>query len=348
MTSPINATDDRSDTTRESMDAAGKAIDWKRLVAKYQIQDVRRSVWQLINTLVPYALLWGLMPFSLRLSYWMTLVLVILAGGFVVRIFIIHHDCGHGSFFKSRTANGICGFITGILTFTPYYLWRWEHAVHHASSGNLDRRGLGDVTTWTVQEYLAASPWKRFVYRVKRHPIVLFLIAPPILFLIRQRFSTRGASRREQLSVWWTNLAILGMILIMGSMIGFKEYLILQVAVMMVASSAGVWMFYVQHQFENVYWERANKWDHVRAALEGSSFYKLPRVLQWFTGNIGYHHIHHLSSRIPNYYLEKCHRAHAIFQEIKPITLLSSLKTLRLRLWDEHRRCMVGFNQIST
>jgi omega-6 fatty acid desaturase (delta-12 desaturase) len=283
---------------------------------------------------------------SLHVSFWITLPLAILAGALLVRVFIIFHDCGHGSFFKSKTANDVVGFLTGILTFTPYYHWRWEHAIHHASAGHLDKRGTGDVWTLTVQEYLESSRWKRFAYRLARNPIILFVIAPLFLFLIRQRFVSAKANSRERWSVYWMNLAILGMAVGLSAIYGIVPYLIIQLIVIAVAGSAGVWLFYVQHQFEDVYWERGDQWDYTAAALQGSSFYKLPRVLQWFSGNIGYHHIHHLSARIPNYNLEKCHKAHPLFQTVKPITLFSSLKSFNFRLWDESNKKLIGFRQL--
>ncbi|HYG33821.1 MAG TPA: fatty acid desaturase [Clostridia bacterium] len=316
---------------------------WKDVVAKYQRPALWRALWQVVNTLVPYAGLWYLMYLSLEISYWLTVPLVLLAGAFLVRVFIIFHDCGHGSFFKSQTANHILGSITGVLTFTPYFHWRWEHSIHHASAGDLDRRGTGDVWTLTVQEYLEASRWKRFAYRLARNPVILFLIAPLFLFLIGQRFPAPKAGRRERLSVYGTNLAILLMGAGLSWVLGFKAYLILQVAVMAVAGSAGVWLFYVQHQFEGVYWERRENWDYTLAALQGSSFYKLPKILQWFSGNIGFHHIHHLSPRIPNYHLEQCHKAEPLFQSVKPVTLLSSLKSFTFRLWDEQGQRLVGY-----
>ena len=321
-------------------------LAWKEIVAKYQEPALGRSIWQMVNTLIPYAVLWYLMYRSLAVSYWITGALAVLTAGFLVRIFIIHHDCGHGSYFKSRKANDFWGFVTGVITFTPYYQWRWEHAVHHATSGDLDGRGLGDVWTLTVQEYLEASRWKRFAYRLARNPIVLFVIAPVVLFLVKHRFPTPGASKRERHSVYWTNLAILGMVVGMSWIFGIKAYLLIQVTVTAVAGSAGVWLFYVQHQFEGVYWERRENWDYATAALHGSSFYKLPKILQWFSGNIGFHHIHHLSSRIPNYNLERCHKAEPLFQTVKPITLLSSLKSFTFRLWDEQRRRLVGYSYL--
>jgi acyl-lipid omega-6 desaturase (Delta-12 desaturase) len=319
---------------------------WKEIVAQYQQPSTPRAVWQLVNTLGPYALIWFLMYLSVGVSWWLTVPLAILAGAFLVRAFIIFHDCGHGSYFKSTRANEIVGFITGVLTFTPYHHWRWEHAIHHATSGHLDKRGTGDVWTLTVQEYLESSRWRRFAYRLARNPVVLFVIAPLFLFLVRQRFPAAKASVRERRSVHWMNLAILAVAIGLGTLFGLKAYLLIQLIILMVAGGAGVWLFYVQHQFEDVYWERGSEWDFTRAALEGSSFYKLPKVLQWFSGNIGFHHIHHLSARIPNYNLERCHDANPLFHQVKPITLMASFKSFTFRLWDEQRRKLVGYGHL--
>lgn len=319
---------------------------WKGIMARYQKPAVWRSAWQVANTVVPYAVLWGLMYFSVAVSWWLTVPLAILAGGFVVRLFIIFHDCGHRSFFESRRANEIVGFIAGVLVHTPYHHWRWEHALHHGHAGDLDRRGLGDVWTLTVQEYLECSRWKRFAYRLARNPFVLFVIAPLFLFVVKYRFTVALAPRRERHSVYWTNLAMLGLAGGLIWIFGLKNYLLVELMVTMVAGTAGVWLFYVQHQFEGVYWERGEAWDYVAAALQGSSFYKLPRVLQWFTGNIGFHHIHHLDPKIPNYHLERCYKAEPLFQAVKPITLFSSLKSMTFRLWDEPRRKLVGYGHL--
>jgi acyl-lipid omega-6 desaturase (Delta-12 desaturase) len=319
---------------------------WKQIVARYQQSSTWRATWQIINTLVPYSALWYLMYLSLSVSWWLVLPLAVLAGAFLVRVFIIFHDCGHGSFYKSPAANDAVGFISGILTFTPYYHWRWEHAIHHGAAGDLDRRGTGDVWTLTVQEYLESSRWRRFAYRLSRNPIVLFILAPLALFLVRQRFVSSGANRRERHSVHAMNAAILGMAVALSVVFGLKAYLLIQLVVLMTAGSAGVWLFYVQHQFEGVYWERSENWSYTDAALRGSSFYKLPKVLQWFSGNIGFHHIHHLSPRIPNYNLEKCHDAEPLFQTVKPITLLASFKSFSYRLWDEKRRQLISYRQL--
>ena len=326
--------------------SAESAFAWKSIVARYQKPSTGRGVWQIVNTLVPYIALWVLMYFTAQISWWLTVPLAVLAGGFLVRVFIIFHDCGHGSFFKSPRANHILGTVAGFLTFTPYFHWRWEHAVHHATSGDLDRRGTGDVWTLTVQEYLESSRWKRFAYRLARNPVILFVIAPLFLFVVRERFVTAGAGRKERRSVYLTNAALLTMAMALCLVYGWQNYLFIQLVAFGVAASVGVWLFYVQHQFEGAYWERSDQWDYTTAALQGSSFYKLPKVLQWFSGNIGFHHIHHLSSRIPNYHLEKCHKAEPLFQTVKPVTLWSSLKSLTFRLWDEQERRLVGYRHL--
>lgn len=319
---------------------------WQKIVAAYQTPHAGRSWWQVINTLVPFFLLWILMVLSLDVSYWLTLLLAFPTAGFFARTFIIFHDCGHGSFFKSKRANDIMGYITGIITLTPYHRWRHDHAVHHASVGDLDRRGVGDIMTLTVKEYQNKSAWERLVYRVTRHPLALFTVGPLGLFLINNRFSTRTSGKRERYSVYWTNLALLIILLVMSLTIGLKAFFLVLLPVMVIGTTAGVWLFYVQHQFEGVYWERHERWDYLSAALKGSSYYKLPRILQWFSGNIGFHHIHHISPRIPNYYLEKCHRENPMFQNVQTLTLLSSLKCMFLNLWDEDNGKLVGFGDL--
>ena len=325
-----------------------ETAEWKKIVARYQKPSVWRATWQILNTVVPYAALWYLMYLSLSVSWWLVVPLAILAGGLMVRMFIIFHDCGHGSFFKSSVANHIMGAVTGVITFTPFYYWRWQHAIHHSSSGDLDRRGTGDVWTMTVQEYLESSRWKRFSYRLARNPFILFVLAPLFLFLVMQRIPSFKAPTRERYSVYWTNLALGAMAAGLIWFFGLKAYLIIQLIVLMVAGSTGVWLFYVQHQFEGVYWERGDNWDYAQAALQGSSFYKLPKVLQWFSGNIGYHHVHHLSPRIPNYHLEKCHKTEPLFQTVKPVTFFASFKSFTFRLWDEQRRKLVGYGHLRT
>ncbi len=317
--------------------------EWKQIIAPFQVPSVPRATWQIVNTLVPYFALWYLMWRSLSVSYWLTLGLAVVAGLLLVRAFIIFHDCCHGSYFKSKKANDILGFITGMLTFTPYGHWRWQHNVHHATSGDLDRRGDGDIWTMTVEEYAKAPRKQRFFYHIVRNPFVLFVLGPLFLFLLYQRLPSPRAKGKDRASVMWMNLAVTLMVVGLCWLMGWKEYLMVQLPVTFVAGAAGIWMFYVQHQYEDTYWEGREGWDYTTAAIEGSSFYKLPRILQWFTGNIGFHHIHHLSSRIPNYHLERCHFSHPMFHTVKPLTLLSSLKCINLRLWDEKGRKLVSF-----
>lgn len=316
---------------------------WKQTVAHYQSASTRRALWQLTNSLGPYLLLWYAMHVVRDISLWLTVPLAVLAAAFLVRIFIIFHDCTHGSFFRSRRANEIVGFIAGVLTFSPFQHWRWEHAMHHAGAGNLDRRGTGDIWTMTVQEYLSASRWRRLNYRLARNPVVLFVLAPLFVFVVKQRFASPLADKRQRRSVLWLNLVLLGTVTLLSWIFGVMPYLLIQSISMTIAGAIGLWLFYVQHQFEGVYWERGNNWDYTHAALHGSSYYKLPKMLQWLSGNIGFHHIHHLSPRIPNYNLQRCHESSRLFQEVKPITLTSSLRSLRYRFWDEHGRKLVGY-----
>jgi omega-6 fatty acid desaturase (delta-12 desaturase) len=282
---------------------------------------------------------------TLKISYWLTLPFIFLAAGLLVRNFIIFHDCGHNSFFASRRANDIVGFITGVMSFTPYFAWRHLHALHHASSGDLDRRGNGDIWMMTVKEFLAATPRERLIYRLYRQPFIQFIVSPLFLFLVVYRFPLTNKRERERRSVHYTNLALLVATIVMSLLIGFKAFAILQLSVLVIATISGVWLFYVQHQYEGVYWEKHESWDYARAAVEGSSFYNLPRVLHWFTGNIGYHHIHHLSPRIPNYNLEACHREVTMF-EVKSITLWESLGCIKYRLWDEENAQLIGFGEL--
>jgi omega-6 fatty acid desaturase (delta-12 desaturase) len=281
-------------------------IRWQPMVAKYAKPDTRRSLVMLANTLVPYFVLWGLMIWSVRVSYWITLVLSVLAAGF--------------------------------LNFTPYYRWKHDHAIHHATAGDLDQRGVGDVYTMTVQEYLASPWWRRAGYRIMRNPFFLFGIAPLAVFLLTQRIPVPWQGKRERASIWWTNLALVVEI----GLLGWKTYLMIQLPIIWISSTLGIWLFYVQHNFLPSYWQRHDNWEFVKAGLQGSSFYKLPAILQWFSGNIGFHHIHHLSPKIPNYRLPQCHKENSLFQ-VQPLTIRSSFKSVSLRLYDEERRLMVGW-----
>jgi acyl-lipid omega-6 desaturase (Delta-12 desaturase) len=311
--------------------------------ARFQIPSLRAALWQLANTFLPYFLLWFAMVRALAISYWLVLPLAVLAAGFLTRIFIIFHDCGHASFFQSRRANNVTGVVAGLLNLTPYRHWRWQHALHHGTAGDLDRRGTGDMWTLTVHEYLASSRRVRFAYRLVRNPIVLFVVAPLYTFVIHHRFASSAAPARERNSVWKTNAALLGVTVLMSMVIGFRAFVLIELTISAIAGAVGLWLFYVQHQFDGAYWARSAAWNFDAAALEGSSFYKLPRILQWFTGNIGFHHIHHLNPRIPNYKLERCHEADPYYRTIKPLTLLSSLRSLTFRLWDERLQAYVGF-----
>jgi omega-6 fatty acid desaturase (delta-12 desaturase) len=330
-------------TSRETGIDAGAEGNCAAVAAHFRRSCNRRASWQLVNTLLPYVALWFVMAVVSTISWWLVVPCAVLAAAFLVRLFIIFHDCGHGSFFSSRRANAVVGFITGTLTFVPTRSWWAEHAKHHAAAGNLDRRGTGDIWTLTVEEYLESSRWRRLAYRLARNPFVLFVIAPFFLFVVKYRFAARDAKPGERRSVIWANLAIAGMVVAMGFAMGFPAYLLIQTLVLFISGAAGVWLFYVQHQFEGVYWERGENWSASHAALQGSSYYKLPRVLQWFSGNIGFHHIHHLNPGIPNYHLERCHLAASTFSRITPVTLRSSLRSLSLRLWDDRLKRLVGY-----
>ena len=319
---------------------------WRQVVAGYQRPDTKRSLWQVCNSIVPYLVLWYLALRLTSVSYWLVVPVVLLAAGFMVRVFIIFHDCGHGSFFRSRVANDVTGFVTGVLTFTPYHDWRAEHAKHHATAGDLDQRGIGDVWTMTVREYRQASWWRRLGYRLYRNPVVLLGVGPLYVFLVKQRLPRRGSNRQARLSVHLTNLALVAVFATLIQVVGLRATLLVTLPLVAIAGAAGVWLFYVQHQFEGVYWERHDERDFLAAAMHGSSLYALPRVLQWFSGNIGFHHIHHLAPRIPNYHLPRAYREQPLLQGVDRITLRSSLRSLRLRLYDEELRRLVGFSHV--
>lgn len=319
---------------------------WKQAVAKYSRSNVWLSLWQIANTFIPYFVLLYLMYRSLEVSYLLTLLLAIPAAAFAIRSFIIFHDCGHGSFFDSKKANDFVGIVAGILTFTPYYYWRNSHAKHHATSGDLDRRGTGDIWMLTLEEYEALPPRRQLWYRIYRNPLFLFGLAPAVLFLVMRRFPDPDFRKRERYSVHFTNAVLLAIIIVAALTIGLGKYIAIQLPVIVIAASAGVWMFYVQHQYPGVYWARHEDWDYVTASLYGSSYYKLPKLLQWVTGNIGFHHIHHLSPRIPNYYLEPCQEENTFFQAMKPLTLWESFKTANLRLLDEETGEMLDYHAL--
>lgn len=322
--------------------------DWNKIVASYARPVLRKSVRQIVDSFGGLVLSWAAMYWSLQVGYWLTLLLAIPAAGFLVRVFIIQHDCGHGAFFRSKRAADIVGFICGVLTLTPYRMWRRSHAIHHAHHAELEERGIGDVWTYTVDEYRSQTPVMRLVYRIFRNPYFLFFVAAPIHFLVLNRLPLGrriGECDDERASLWWTNLGIAVWITLASLFLGFWTVLSISVPIMVIASAAGTWLFYVQHQFERTYWEHTPKWSYVLAAMQGSSYYRLPRVLQYFTGNIGFHHIHHLSPRIPNYELERCHRENPIFQRVTTLSIRESLHTARLALWDEPNQRLVSFRE---
>jgi len=320
--------------------------EWKKLVEDFQKPNRKAAIWQLVNTLGPLAGVWTALYFVYPISWLFAIPLAILGGLFLVRAFIIFHDCGHGSFFRSKKANDVLGFITGMLTFTPYHHWKWEHAMHHATTGDLDRRGIGDVWTLTVKEYLASSRTTRINYRLVRNPFILFVIAPLFLFFVLERFPSKKSKPREKRSVMMMNLALLTWGVCMSAIFGFIPWLIIQLVMMSVAGCSGVWLFYVQHQFEDAYWEETKNWDFTTAAMEGSSYYKLPKILQWFSGNIGFHHIHHLNPRIPNYNLERCHHSDPFFRNAPELNIFTSLRSVKYRLWDEDNGKMISFRDL--
>jgi omega-6 fatty acid desaturase (delta-12 desaturase) len=317
-----------------------------RMVGPYQHANPRHSVFQLFNTLLPYIALWVIMYFSLGVSYWLTLLLAIPAAGFLVRIFIFFHDCGHNSFFPKKSTNQWVGFFLGLLVFTPSLHWWHEHNLHHATAGNLDKRGVGDVTTMTLEEYRLAPPMQKLGYRLFRHPLIMFVLGPIFMFLIRHRFATPGSPRSARMSVVFANLSLLAIAAGMSLLIGWKAYVLIQLPVIWLAGAAGIWLFYHQHQYENMYWARSGQWDYITSAMKGASCYLLPAWLQWFSGYIGYHQIHHLSPRIPNYNLPACYNANPELQAAETFTLSSSLKNLSVRLWDEKNQKMVGFSAL--
>lgn len=318
----------------------------KKDIAPYTKSDLKTSVLQIINTIVPFLLLWYLAFESLTISYWLTLAVAFLASGFVIRIFILFHDCCHQNFFGNQRANEIIGMVTGILTLFPYEQWRRSHAVHHATSSNLNKRGTGDIWILTVEEYVAASLWKRAAYRLYRNPFVMFVLGPFYMILIKNRFNEKDARKKERLNTYVTNIAIALLYGLLCYTIGWQAFLMIQLPIFYISGAAGIWLFYVQHQFEDSYFEKEEGWDFVKAAVDGSSYYKLPKVLQWLTGNIGFHHVHHLSPRVPNYYLEKAHDNTPPLHAVTTITIASSLKAIRFRLWDEHNKTFVGFQDI--
>ncbi len=336
------------DAASADVDMAAEARRWNGLLRPYRQPDRARSLFQLISTTLLFTAGCALMLASLEISYAITLALALPTAGLLIRLFIIQHDCGHGSYFNSRLANDLVGSSIGVVMLTPYHYWRKTHAIHHATHGDLDRRDFGDVMTLTVREYLALSRAGRFGYRFYRNLFVLLVLGPIYQFGIKHRFpfDAPRSWRREWASVMWTNAALAAVLLLAWKTIGLDRLALVYVPVILVASTVGIWLFYVQHQFEDTYWTDSPNWSFHKAGVEGSSFYDLPRVLHWFTGNIGYHHIHHLASQIPNYKLPRCFAENPELQQVTRLTLLESFRCARLKLWDEETRKLVGFREL--
>jgi omega-6 fatty acid desaturase (delta-12 desaturase) len=323
-------------------------MDFRSLLAKYREPSLPRSIAQILTTLVPLFGLWALMFFLMDASYGLALLLALPAAGLLMRVFIIQHDCGHGSYFKSKRANDFLGRFCSILTMTPYNCWRKLHAIHHATSGDLDRRGHGDIHTLTVDEYLRLSPGKRFRYRLYRNPLVLFGIGPFLQFVVLQRFNfgMPKSWHKERYSTYLTNFLLAATVVGLSFLMGLWRFALIYVPSAALGASIGVWLFYVQHQFEEAYWQYNGDWDYFKAGIKGSSYYALPRALQWFTANIGIHHLHHLDHLIPNYRLQECMDRHPELRAVNKITLWQSLGCFRLKLWDANQGKMVGFREV--
>lgn len=321
------------------------ARNWPSRLSVYKNPDNRQAIFEIAATALPLIGMWVLMARLAEASPWLSLLLAVPAAALLVRLFMIQHDCGHNAFFSSRRANDWTGRILGVLTLTPYDFWRHSHALHHAGSGNLDRRGIGDIDTLTVKEYLARSRWARMRYRVYRHPLVMFGLGPSYLFILQHRLplgAMRGGAM-PWLSTVLTNLGIAALVLALAQATGFSTFLLVHLPIVIAAASIGVWLFYVQHQFEQTYWEQEPHWSHPDAALHGSSFYDLPRPLMWITGNIGVHHLHHLSSRIPFYRLPDVLSDYPELRKIGRLGLRESLECVRFTLWDSDEKRMISF-----
>lgn len=326
----------------------GLSCELPKNLASYRGADSRRSLFELAITFLPYTVLWIATWGALSISIWLSLAIAVPAGLFLMRLFLIQHDCGHGAFFRRRVINNWLGRCLGVLTQTPYYVWRRSHAIHHATSGNLDRRGVGDIIILTVAEYRALPGHRRFFYRFYRHPITIFGLAPAYIFLLRNRVppGISRASRRFWISAMGTNATLAGVAGVLIYFMGVREFLLVQIPITLVAGSIGVWLFYVQHQFEQTLWTEGPAWKSHVAALHGSSYYDLPRVLAWFSANIGVHHVHHLNSGIPFYRLPQVLRDHPELTNVRRLTLGQSLSCVKYRLWDEGRQKLVSFAEI--
>lgn len=342
----IDSRSDQSATPRK-FNRKEESPEWVKKLSRYDNPNLGLAIEQLVGTFVPYFLLLSLMLVTIRLgvSYWATFLLAIFAVPFYIRIFIFFHDCGHGSFFRNRKANTILAYVCGILTFTPFEQWRHDHALHHAGVANLDRRGRGEIRILTVDEYLGASLPQRIKYRLYRNPFIMFGLGYLYTFILLYRFPHLDDDRKRRLSVFFTDLAIAAIVVTAWTTIGIREYLLIQMPIAFIAGTFGVWLLYVQHNFPGIYFARQKEWDHLTASLRGASYYKLPPILQWATGNIGFHHAHHVRPRIPNYNLPKCY-AETKELHVKGLTLRRSLDALCLSLWDEDKKKLVGFRDI--
>jgi acyl-lipid omega-6 desaturase (Delta-12 desaturase) len=319
--------------------------EWRGVLDAYAEPRLGRSLLDLATSAVPYLALLVAMTLALRASLLLSLALVVPASAFLIRTFIVFHDCTHGSFMRSRRANDALGIALGLLVWLPYRGWQHEHAVHHATAGDLDRRGVGDVATLTVAEYQALPPWRQIKYRLYRSPAVMFGLGWFLVLMLKPRFVRRGSRRRVRNSVLATNLVLA--LLVAGACltIGWRDYLLVQGPVLVVSGAVGVWLFYVQHQFEDTYWQAHADWRYDHAALAGSSFLKLPGVLRFFTGNIGFHHVHHLSVGIPNYNLQAAHNGTDQLRTVPELTLQQGLRATKFKLWDERRGRLVTFRE---
>src|SRR3954465_6469587 len=326
-------------------DRRSGAAFWRERLAPYAKPDPRRSALDVATSVLPYVALTALMYVTLDVSLLLTLIIAVPAAGFLVRTFIVFHDCAHGSFLPWRRANHWLGIACGLVVFSPFPIWRHEHAVHHASAGNLDRRGRGDVETLTVAEWVALSRPKRLAYRTFRNPLVMLGLGPIWALIIAPRLVPRWARARFGRTIIATNIALAALLAGLCAFVGWRAVLVVQLPTAMLAGAVGIWMFYVQHQFEDVYWERKEEWSYAAAALRGSSYLKLPRLLQFFTGNIGLHHVHHLSPRIPTYHLQRAHDENPVFHDVPRLTFWDGVRVLRLKLYDEDRGRMVTFRE---
>jgi omega-6 fatty acid desaturase (delta-12 desaturase) len=320
---------------------------WIKATKAYETPVRSKAIWQIVNTLIPFLATWllALTSFSRGWPVWLTVTSALASGLLLIRIFIFFHDCTHGSFFASRNANAFWGTIFGILTYTAYADWRISHGMHHAASGNLDKRGVGDIWTMTLDEFKNSTPGGRFWYQIYRNPIMLFLIMPPLLFFIRQRYPNAKAKGRSWTSIIITDIGILAIAAGIVWAFGWQALVFVHLPTFYFVTVVGLWLFYVQHQFDPGYWERTPEWDHHGAAMEGSSHYDLPRFLQWISGNIGFHHVHHLRPRIPNYRLQECYDDIPELQLENPLTLATSLRSINRHIWDEVEKRLLTFRQ---